>query len=95
MFDIDKLSTLSPQQQKEVLEIVARYESAKRRENCSDDFIAFVKEMWAAFIEGYHHKIMSDAFNDVKNGKLKRLIINMPLDIQNQSLLLIYYPLGF
>ena len=78
MFDIDKINKLPPEQQKDLLELLSQYESAKRREDCSDNFLSFVKEMWAAFIEGYHHKIMSDAFNDVKNGKLKRLIINMP-----------------
>ena len=42
------------------------------------DFLTFVKEVWPAFIEGSHHKIMSDAFNRIADGSLKRLIVNMP-----------------
>ena len=34
--------------------------------------------MWAAFIHGKHHEIMSEAFERVARGELKRLIINMP-----------------
>jgi len=34
--------------------------------------------MWPGFISGKHHAIMSDAFERVANGSLKRLIINMP-----------------
>jgi hypothetical protein len=42
------------------------------------DFMAFVKHMWPDFIEGKHHKIVAEKFNQIAEGKLKRLIINMP-----------------
>ena len=38
----------------------------------------FVKEMWPEFIEGRHHKKISEKFNQIATGKIKRLIINMP-----------------
>jgi len=44
----------------------------------SERFLAFVKAMWPSFIAGRHHQIMADAFERVAQGKLKRLIINMP-----------------
>jgi predicted phage terminase large subunit-like protein len=47
-------------------------------ERCKENFLPFVREMWAAFIPGKHHAIMADAFERVANGTLKRLIINMP-----------------
>ena len=78
LFDLSKLSQLPVEQQKMLLELLSDYEKAKMKEGCKDDFLSFVKQMWVAFIEGHHHKIMSDAFNRVKEGKLKRLIINMP-----------------
>ena len=40
--------------------------------------MAFVKEMWPEFIEGRHHKEIADKFDKIANGKIKRLIINMP-----------------
>ena len=34
--------------------------------------------MWPDFIEGPHHKKIADKFNKLAQGKIKRLIINMP-----------------
>ena len=76
--DLSKLDQLPKEQQDILLDLVSQYEQTKNQEEAGEDFLSFVKQMWIAFIEGYHHKIMSDAFNRVKDGKLKRLIINMP-----------------
>jgi predicted phage terminase large subunit-like protein len=38
----------------------------------------FVKEMWPGFIDGRHHKVMAKKFQEITEGKIKRLIINMP-----------------
>ena len=78
MIDLEKLSKLPEEQQKVLLDLLDDYQKTKSQEQSAEHFLFFAKEMWAAFIEGYHHKIMADAFDDVKNGKLKRLIINMP-----------------
>jgi len=50
----------------------------KARETAASDFMTFVKRVWPSFIEGYHHKKMAKAFEKVAEGKIKRLIINMP-----------------
>ena len=42
------------------------------------DFMQFTKRVWPEFIEGSHHKIMAKKFNLLAEGKLKRLIVNMP-----------------
>jgi predicted phage terminase large subunit-like protein len=34
--------------------------------------------MWPGFIDGRHHKVMAKKFQEIAEGKLKRLIINMP-----------------
>ena len=47
-------------------------------ERSKESFLYFVTQMWPIFISGSHHKIMSDAFERVARGELKRLIINMP-----------------
>ena len=36
--------------------------------------MAFVKEMWPEFIEGRHHKEIADKFDQIAQGKIKRLI---------------------
>ena len=48
------------------------------RSMCKEDFMCFVREMWAGFIPGKHHQIMANAFERVAKGELKRLIVNMP-----------------
>jgi len=40
--------------------------------------MGFIKHMWPEFIEGRHHKIISDKFNKIADGKLKRLIVCLP-----------------
>jgi len=50
----------------------------EKSEKAHKDFLFFVKEMWPEFIEGRHHKVIAKKFNKIAQGKLKRLIINMP-----------------
>ncbi|URG13083.1 terminase large subunit [phage 023Pt_psg01] len=54
------------------------FEKKDKVEKISNDFMAFVKEMWPEFIEGRHHQEIADKFNKLAKGKCKRLIINMP-----------------
>tara|TARA_R100001594_G_scaffold1578_9_gene6820 strand:+ start:623 stop:2323 length:1701 start_codon:yes stop_codon:yes gene_type:complete len=43
-----------------------------------NDFLSFVKYVWPEFIQGSHHERINKKFNDLAQGKIKRLIINMP-----------------
>jgi predicted phage terminase large subunit-like protein len=74
----NKLSTLSPEKQAEILELLELYENAKDKEDCRESFLSFVRRVWPAFIAGRHHEIMANAFERVARGELKRLIVNMP-----------------
>ena len=75
---LSQVQNLSLDEKRELLGLLDELEDAKSREKCANEYMAFVKEVWSAFIEGPHHKIMSDAFERVARGELKRLIINMP-----------------
>ena len=75
---LDKINTLPVEEQRELLDLIQRLEDATERDRSSTRFLHFVRRMWPAFIEGNHHSIMADAFERVVQGKLKRLIINMP-----------------
>jgi predicted phage terminase large subunit-like protein len=57
---------------------LVKLEKLKSRELCQHKFIKFVEKVWPTFISGAHHKRMADAFERVAEGKLKRLIVNMP-----------------
>lgn len=72
------ISRLPPVEQEKLLEQVSQYKDAVVRERAQGKFMSFVKEMWPGFIHGRHHAIMAKKFEEIAEGKLKRLIINMP-----------------
>jgi predicted phage terminase large subunit-like protein len=74
----EMISQLPAAEQAKLFEDVAQYKGALTREKAQIDFMAFVKEMWPGFIHGRHHALMARKFQDIADGKLKRLIINMP-----------------
>jgi predicted phage terminase large subunit-like protein len=61
-----------------VLEQVREYDNALLREEGQEDFMKFVVTMWPGFIHGRHHALMARKFEEIAQGKTKRLIINMP-----------------
>jgi predicted phage terminase large subunit-like protein len=65
-------------EQEKLLEQVTQYKDAIKREKAQKSFMAFVHEMWPGFIHGRHHALMAKKFEEIAEGKLKRLIINMP-----------------
>ena len=67
-------NSLPPEERTKVYQLL----EMDRVERCRENFLYFVTQMWPGFISGKHHAIMSNAFERVANGTLKRLIINMP-----------------
>jgi predicted phage terminase large subunit-like protein len=61
-----------------IFELVEELEERKSAEQAQKSFMAFVRKVWPAFINGAHHVKMAEAFERVAEGKVKRLIINMP-----------------
>lgn len=77
--ELDKLmATLKPNEQEQLLVDVEAYRKALEREKCQDSFMAYVKKMWPGFIHGRHHALLAKKFEDVANGKIKRLCISLP-----------------
>ena len=75
---LEKFNLLPPDIQKEFLEAGLLAKQKRGIEKAQTDFMSFVKRVWPEFIEGSHHKKIAEKFNDIANGKIKRLIINMP-----------------
>ena len=63
---------------KEHLQLSERLKEIERVDRCQTNFLDFVKSQWPQFIGGAHHKKMAEAFDRIAQGKVKRLIINMP-----------------
>jgi hypothetical protein len=75
---LEKLNLLPPDIQKEFIEAATLATQKRGIEKAQTDFMSFVKRVWPEFIEGSHHKKIAEKFNDLADGKIKRLIINMP-----------------
>jgi predicted phage terminase large subunit-like protein len=79
MNEIDRLlENLPVAEQEALLAEVDEYRRALEREKAQESFMAYIKMMWPGFVGGRHHAIMAKKFEAIANGKLKRLIINMP-----------------
>ena len=57
--------------------LMNQYGQKKKESQIRNDFMTFVKHVWPDFVEGRHHKQVAKKFNDIANGKVKRVIINM------------------
>ena len=76
--DLDKIKKLPPDVKKDFMKMYLKLDEKKKILQVKDDFLSFAKHMWPEFIEGEHHKIIGDKFNQIAQGKIKRLIVNMP-----------------
>ena len=75
---LDLISLLPEEEQAPLIPLVESLGIAEEREVGQDDFLAFVQSVWPGFIYGRHHALMAKKFEDIANGKSRRLIINMP-----------------
>ena len=81
MIDKDKLKNfdkLPADVRRQFALLAAQYGEKKKTTGIQNNFMDFVKHVWPDFIEGKHHKKIADKFDKLAQGKIKRLIINMP-----------------
>ena len=76
--NIDEIKKLPPDAKRQYVKYALKLAEKKKGSHVYSNFLNFVKHVWPQFIEGSHHKIIAEKFNDIANGKIKRLIINMP-----------------
>ena len=75
---IKKVEQMPAAQQEQFFADFDEYVTALKREEAQGDFMKFVHTMWPGFVDGRHHKVMAKKFQEIAEGKCKRLIINMP-----------------
>jgi predicted phage terminase large subunit-like protein len=69
---------LPPGDRENLMAMAQQYQDAVLREKGQINFMTFVRTMWPGFIFGRHHALMAKKFEEIADGKIKRLIINMP-----------------
>lgn len=72
------IGDLPAAEQRHILSLAKQIEEGVGREVARSSFMGYVKQMWPAFIEGRHHRVIADAFDRIISGDLKRLIITLP-----------------
>ena len=72
------ISQLPSDVRKQYKQLQVMYAERKIQNKAKNDFLSFVKCVWPEFIEGAHHRHIAKKFNDLANGKISRLIVNMP-----------------
>ena len=72
------ISKLPIDVRKKFLQLKVLHAEKKIQNKARTDFMSFVKAVWPEFIEGPHHRVVAKKFNDLAEGKITRLIINMP-----------------
>jgi predicted phage terminase large subunit-like protein len=72
------ISKLPSDIRKQFKQLQVMHAEKKIRNKAREDFMSFVKCAWPEFIEGAHHRIIAKKFNDLAEGKINRLIVNMP-----------------
>jgi len=75
---LEILDALPEGERESLVQMALQYQEAMSREAGQKKFLSFVKTMWPGFISGRHHAVMAKKFEEIAEGKLKRLIINMP-----------------
>lgn len=89
------IMSLPPEKREDMLNLLDRWSKAKQIEGARANFLPFVKYLWQDFVEGYHHKIIAELFDDVIEGRKRRVIINMAPRHTKSEFASIYLPAYF
>jgi len=73
-----RLENLSRDTLEEYLAVYSRLREMEESEERQKNLLKFIKSVWPDFIEGAHHRVFAQKLQEVANGSLKRLIVNMP-----------------
>ena len=75
---MDKYAAVPDEVLRQKLALEDTLRNLERRDAAKNNFMSFAHHVYDNFIEGRHHRIIAEKLERVAQGKLKRLIINMP-----------------
>ena len=73
----DALPTMPLEQKIHTLELLRTYNSESVQEVGKDDFLTFIDHVYPGYKVGPHHKRLAKIFEDIANGKKRRVIVNI------------------
>ena len=76
--NLERLAEQYPEATRELLELTEALNSKKLQREGQESFLTYINHMWPDFVEGRHHQIFAEKLEQVAQGKIKRLIVNMP-----------------
>ena len=71
------LNSAPASERAKLIALIDELRKRHERDFAQENFLAFVQKVWPDFIYGRHHARMAQEFENVVNGKNKRLIINL------------------
>ena len=77
-FTLEDLDQLPPKIRDRAKQLLSGISEEEKKEKAQNNFLYFTKHIWPEFIEGKHHKIISEKFDKLATGEIKRLIVTMP-----------------
>lgn len=92
---VGQLAMLPETERQELLRLLEELDSTRQLSAARQNFLPFVKYLWPSFIEGSHHRIISELFDDVMKGKKRRVIINMAPRHTKSEFASVYLPAYF
>ena len=86
------LDNLTDAELREALLLQERLKTLEMRDGAQEKFLNFINAVWPEFICGRHHKIFAQKLEDIANGKINRLIVNMPPRHTKSEFASTYFP---
>ena len=74
---LENINLLPKQEQLELHQMLATLEGLKKVEQSQEHFLDFIKHVYPNYIIGEHHRKLAQLFEDIANGKKKRIIVNI------------------
>lgn len=74
---LENIDKLPKQEQLEFHQMLEKFEEIKKVEKSQEHFLDFIKHVYPNYIIGEHHRRLAQLFEDIANGKKKRIIVNI------------------
>ena len=73
----DSLPFMAEEEKRRNLELLKIYDSNSVQEVGTSDFLTFIDHVYPGYKVGPHHRRLAKIFEDIANGKKRRVIVNI------------------